>query len=385
LKTIAIYTNSSFGGIYQYSIQIGAAYKNHPDIEKCLLFYPKNANLNSDDHLSVLMPDIIKSKNKFVRKLYFLLRTTINPLLFLVKALKYKPDILLLNDFDQFSSFIWTWFYRLSSCKKAIILHDPDRDKFLPVKWLSVISMYLTMQSINYALYHAWLPEKSYYKKNIKCRFIDIPHGIYPVAAPDNDLYKQLMTFKLQGKHLISVPGNIRSEKNYHLIMQAIIHLPQVILVIAGNAANSNIHIKHYQLMAENLKIANRVIFIEKYLTNPELSAVIHASDAVVLYYAPSFTSQSGIFNNVAAIKRKMIVSQTNSALSIVARNYKFANCIPPESVPLLAQAIKKVISDTTNYDTEFEQYRQFASWQSMAGISCNYFFSDQLPQYLKF
>lgn len=371
---ILIYSNSSFGGIYEYALQIGKAFNEHSKIEWCKLVFPKNIEIKSDNYKNILLKDASSSNYRILQKIYFLYRSVVNPFIFRKYIKKAKPDIILFNDFDQISWFIWVPFFRFFKVTKGIYLHDPDRDCFFPLKIISRYSMKQIMKLMDFALYHEKLPKKSYYLNLKKCRFINIPHGIYPLGEPDSVFEQYIVSLQQANCFFACIPGNIRSEKNYHHAIGALAEIKNMILIIAGKKANSNIDIEKYKKQALELGVEKRLIIIEKYLSNHELAALFKYSKIILLYYSASFQSQSGILNLLSETKNKIIVSDTNSGLSNVVNKYKLGLAIKPDDSEELIQGIKQMLNDKISFYGSWKKYIQYASWKNNINISMDAF-----------
>ena len=252
-----------------------------------------------------------------------------------------------------------------------MVLHDPDRDAYPPSKWFSQYCMKQLMKTMHLGLYHAFLPDKPYYKPNGKTNYLSIPHGIYAPEPSDHNLLAKLAEEKANQYTLISILGNIRPEKNYELAIDALTSFPNLKLLIAGRTANSSVNTVSLKKQARSIGVENRIIWIEKFLSNAEMSAAIEKSDIILLNYAPTFTSQSGILNQVAPFKKKIIVSDTPNALSIIVKQYNLGILCKPDSIRSLVTAIE----ETLEFDSGVERwgnYIHYASWNNQTNSILN-------------
>ena len=366
---VVIYNTNSFGGNYNYSIELARAYRSRKDVENCVVLSPPSRNTTEPQNTgSFLLPDESPYLNGFIRKLYFLIRSFVNPFR-LYRFLKNYPDaILLFNDYDQVSAPVWVPFFKTLKKRHilSVILHDPDRDRYFPNKKLSVWTMTKFMTIIDVAFYHELLPDKSYFNK-VGTK-VKVPHGIY--IYPDTDL-QFLATIKAnsRGKYVISILGNVRTEKNYELAINALQSLPDVMLLVAGAAANSRISIQKYQDQISESGVSQQVLWVDKFLSDAELQAAINASDMLLMCYKPGFTSQSGILNLIAPYHKNIIVGDSPSALQKTVEDFSLGQIIP-----LTTQALVNAVNDTREnsrqYHAGWERYIKYASWESHADIS---------------
>src|ERR1700754_569789 len=105
---IIIYNINSFGGNHEYAKALGEAYHRHESVSETVLLMPKNSKARASyiDHL--LLPDIAPSKNKILRRLYFVYRSFINPLRLVRYLRKHPGAFVIFNDYDQLTSFFWS-------------------------------------------------------------------------------------------------------------------------------------------------------------------------------------------------------------------------------------------------------------------------------------
>ena len=367
---IIILNTNSFGGNYEYSRCLAAAYNAHPSVEKCTVLIPVNAAQEENDiYIKILISDLLSLKNKFCKKIYFLYRSLINPFRVLSFLKKQPASIVIFNDYEQITSFIWVPFFKSLKKKHTflVILHDPDRDAYLPVRKLSEVSMENVVSLMDAALYHELLPDKIYYKKDIPK--VNVPHGVYSHTAFDSQLMKRLMHLK-GDKKIMSVIGNIREEKNYSLLIQSLTELPDMILLIAGNPSNSSVSTTFYKEQSEKHQVQERVIWIEKRLTDDEMQSIIQASDLILLYYKHSFRSQSGLLNLIAPHKKKLIVSDGPSALTKIVQYYTLGNVVPLDIASFVGAINNIFFSDMQNEQIlSWNRYLEYASWNNHVRI----------------
>ncbi len=367
---IIILNTNSFGGNYEYSRCLAAAYAENTAVEQCTVIIPENAAQSENGIFKkILLSDLPPVKRSLYKKIYFLYRSLVNPFRVFVYLKKQSPSVVIFNDYEQITALIWVPFFKMLKNKHLflVILHDPDRDAYLPVKWLSEITMKKVMSIMDVALYHELLPDKVYYKKEIPT--INIPHGLYTYPLFDEQLLNHLIHQKGKRK-MMGVIGNIRDEKNYSLLIQSLPGLPHVILVIAGSPSNSSVSIDSYKEEIQKLNVQDRVIWIEKKLTDAEMQAIIRACDLMLLYYKHSFTSQSGLLNLIAPHKKKLIVSDGKSALTKIVKHYNLGEVVSVDTQSFIHAVNKIVFTDMTQQQQlAWDEYLGYASWNNHARI----------------
>jgi len=367
---IIILNTNSFGGNYEYSRCLAKAYANNIHVDDCKVLIPSNAiQLEDACYKKMLISDLSNYQNKFLRQFYFIFRSIVNPFRVLFFLKKAPASVVIVNDFEQISSVLWAPFFHLLKTKHTfvVLLHDPDRDAYLPVKFLSELSMKRVMSVMDMALYHEVLPDKPYYRKNIPK--INIPHGLYEYNTCDEVVFNQLMQQKGTNK-LMGILGNIRDEKNYSFVIECLPDLPDVILLIAGSPSNSSVSTDLYKEQIEKLNVQHQVIWIEKRLTDEEMQSTIKACDLLLLYYKHSFTSQSGLLNLIAPHKKKLIVSDSKSALTEVIRKFKLGEIVPINKTEFINSVNRTIGVDMTNgHRQSWENYLEYASWNNHVRI----------------
>lgn len=377
---IIIYNSSSFGGCYDYGKALISAYQDHPKISHAEWWLPKNSPISGTSGIRKLF---IRDKpffsGKLGRQIHFFYRILFNPIRLWLRLRAQPNSTVIFNDFEQLTAFLWVPLFRHSLKGKhqfAIILHDPDRDAYPPSKSWSIYSMKLIMSIMDFAFFHHSLPNKPYYQNNPRCRFMDIPHGFYPSPDPDMEMEKKLKQTGGLGKRMV-ILGNIREEKNYHLAIEALAHFPDYQLLIAGSASNTRVNLEQYKNQAEKLGVSNRVVWIEKFLSGSEMAAIIEQSDVVLLNYAPSFTSQSGILNLVAPYRKNLIVSDGPSSLASTMKRFHLGEIIEPQSVSALIKGLKNLETNQTELGKNWDDYLAFASWNHHVELAIDAFTSN--------
>jgi glycosyltransferase involved in cell wall biosynthesis len=315
------------------------------------------------------MRDVISSGNSVIRKLHFLYRSIINPLRLYRCLKREKASLVIMNDFDQLSSFFWVpLFKKLKRTHHfAIILHDPDRDKYLPVESLSAATMKKVMEVMDMAFYHEYLPDKPYYA-NCKVKAV-VPHGIYPVHEKDKVFYDELLQEK-QDRIMMGIIGNIRDEKNYTEVIDAMPSLDNIKLLVAGKPASTAVPIEAYRKQITALGVDDDIIWHQQFLSDEAFASAIEACDIILLYYKSSFQSQSGVLNVIAPYKKKLVVSDTNSALKQTVANFELGSIVPLNDRDKFVSAINESMqANDASLNEHWDRYIEYSSWDNHVAI----------------
>ncbi|CAN5399867.1 hypothetical protein BH23BAC1_BH23BAC1_21200 [soil metagenome] len=365
---VVIYESSSHGGCFEYAKEVHKAFTAHPEVDYCEMVVPVNTNLNANSIYQVLYDDLKNFKYALIRKIYFMARSILNPLILFLFLINRRSSLVIMNDFEQLLAFIWVPLFKLFLRKHyfSVVLHDPDRDNYPPSKQFSVFSMKIMMSLMNLGLYHENLPGKIYYKGS-KTNYLNVPHGIFDAASQDHDFANELTCRIGEEFQSISIIGNIRREKNYDLAIKALVKFPNLKLIIAGKAANKDVDIESYKLLAESLNVSSRIIWMEKFLTDRELSSIVQVSDIILLNYARSFKSQSGILNLIAPFKKKVIVSKGESGLHHLVKRFNLGVLVETDNLTSLIEGIS--ISQKSDFTEKWIKYLEYASWKNLSEI----------------
>lgn len=361
---IIIYNPNSFGGNYEYAHSILNEYTKK--VYDCKLILPSNSNKTPESHRRlILLSDIPQTSNTLLKKLYFIFRSLINPIIFFWVLCKAKKSIVIFNDFDQLTAFVWVPFYHLLKIKHrfAVILHDPDRDAYFPTPWLSGYSMRCIMSLMQWGMYHEFLPDKWYYKNKVK--YFAIPHGIYASNKNiDTELSTLLQDLK-NHKNLFTILGNIRKEKNYEMAIEALQKCEHIQLIIAGKNANSSYTIEHLKAIAKKHNVQDKITWINKYLSDREMNSILENTDVLLLNYSNTFSSQSGVLNLAAPFKPNLLVSKTNSALYKTCKKFSLAEFIPADDAQALEKKFIEWDKHQKTQNTNWDDYLAYASWEN--------------------
>jgi len=366
---VVIYTTSAQGGCYDYARQLHQAYSGHSLVDRCVSLFPENADIPARrDFKKMLLPDRTDSTKVWDKKRLFIQRSLRNPIKLLNYLRDKPPSLVIFNDWEQISAPLWVPLFRGCFGDRhlyAVILHDPDRDAYPPNLRTSQFCMRSMMRLMDFGLYHEYLPTKSYYASNGRTQYINVPHGLYPSALPDVAMHDFIATQLQPGLSYAAILGNIREEKNYELAIRALQQFPQLGLVIAGKASTRHISVDGYKSLAEELGVSSRIVWIERFLTEGEMAAVIESVSWLLLYYASSFTSQSGVLNTAAPMRKPIIASDGTSSLASTLRRFPIGLLAKPDSLPDLCKVLARALDGFGPDAADWASYLEYASWDS--------------------
>lgn len=371
-ERIIFYCPCSFGGTFDYAVYLVRAILAKGQVVELIL--PKNANFPfKDPKLSIhkILPVDRVEGPKVYKKMHFLFRAFMNPIRLSGYLRDKKNSLILLNDFEQLSAKFWVPKFLKAQSKSnvyGIYLHDPDRDAYPPNLKTAQETMALIMSAMDLGFYHEILVDRPYYKAS-RTTYVSIPHGAYLLPKANQELANELVNQKEGGYLLASITGNIRPEKNYHLAIEALKHIPNLKLIIAGRAANSGVDIGAYKKLAANLGVEDRIIWLERFVTDAELGAIFEYSDIILLAYSSTFKSQSAVFASLIPYKPKLVASDGESALAKVVRQYQIGELVTPDSLEALVTGIQNVMCQETANQQGWQNYAKDYSWETHADI----------------
>ena len=115
----------------------------------------------------------------------------------------------------------------------------------------------------------------------------------------------------------------------------------------------------------------DKIIWIDEYLDQSKFNAAISVCEIVLLYYQPSFTSQSGVLNTIAPFKKKLIVSDIQSSLTETVKQYGLGEIVPYDSREQFIETIQHEFSKPANKNNKnWEVYMADHSWQKHVSIA---------------
>lgn len=363
-----IYNPNSQGGNHKYAIHTAASLVKQGAAVTLLL--PSNSQ-NHDQQLNykpLLINDQPTTNSTILKKLHFFLRILLNPIIFFIYLIKQPSSRIIFNDFDQLTAILWAPLFKLLKKKHqfSILLHDPDRDAYPGGIKHTHRSMKAIMSLMDIAFYHEQLPHKVYYQA-FAGKKISIPHGIYAPAQADTPLLTRLQAFK-KDDILLCIPGNIRLEKNYTLIIKALQELPHCKLLIAGSPSSSAVKTEELKKLATQLNISDKIYWHTQYLSNEEFTSILEIADLILLYYKTTFTSQSGVLNQIAPLEKNVLISDTPSALTKLAQDFHLGTIVKADDKDAFIEGIHSALNNK-HYKQHWDEYLKFACWKKQSEL----------------
>jgi glycosyltransferase involved in cell wall biosynthesis len=194
-----------------------------------------------------------------------------------------------------------------------------------------------------------------------------IPHGAfdYLTRLPE-ELPIDSAAGDLEGRKVVLCFGLIRPHKGVDLLIEAFASAPQeAVLLVVGRAM---IEIEPLRRRAEELGIAERVRFVTRFVTDPEIPAYFRRADLVVLPYRE--IEQSGVLFTALAFGSPLLLSAVGGFTELGER-HGAARLVPPDDVGALGAALRELLADDEARDRLASAARRAAagaySWDRAA------------------
>lgn len=317
----------------------------------------------------VLADPVQSDGRRFRRIAATAVRVVWNELLLAREVVRWKPHVVLLDSFREYLSPFWVWpqigLAKLGWCHFAANLHDPIRDYLLGPAWFHHLSIKLAYVPIEFGIIHQQLPRSGNVPKHV--RLIEAPVGLYEIRKESDDIDFRTRWGVRDGHRVFLCFGYLRNNKNLEAVIEALVHFPTTFLVILGSPASGRDHgVSYYKARALDLGLENRTYMAETFIPDAQIGGIFGASDFVVLLYAKSFVSQSGVLNIAASLKKPVLASSGDGPLREAVTKYQLGVFVDSCSQADIQRGIAQLLS----FDVEgarWAEYSESASWRTNA------------------
>jgi glycosyltransferase involved in cell wall biosynthesis len=286
-----------------------------------------------------------------------------------VQILNHRPDLVLLDSYVEYFSPIWVWPHwlmaRLKGVKYAANLHDPVRSYVVGPQWWHRLSVRLAYWPLDFVLVHEQMSEPSPVPRCV--RTVQVPHGLYEIAGavPDASAVRREWGVK-DGQKVFLAFGYVRDGKNLNLAVRALAQVPEAFLVVAGSVASAkDKSFAFYRELAKELGVVDRCRFFEGFVVDEALGKYFAGADFVLLTYASSFHSQSGVLNIAARARKPVLASASPSALIQSVKNYSLGITVVPDSLEAIVAGMRSLIASPSQ--PRWEDYEAASTWGTNA------------------
>jgi glycosyltransferase involved in cell wall biosynthesis len=208
---------------------------------------------------------------------------------------------------------------------------------------------------------HDKLPEPSPVPSHV--RVVQVPHGLYEISGPQVSAHKIRRSWGVKdGQKVFLAFGYVRDGKNLDLAVRALAQTPEAFLVVAGSVASSkDKSFDYYRELAAQLGVSDRCYFAEGFVADDEFGKYFSGTDFVLLTYASSFHSQSGVLNIAARARKPVLASASPSPLLESVEKFQLGIIVKPDSAVAVVNGMKQLLASPPS--AQWEDYEASASW----------------------
>jgi glycosyltransferase involved in cell wall biosynthesis len=194
-----------------------------------------------------------------------------------------------------------------------------------------------------------------------------IPHGVfdYLTRLPE-ELPLDAAVGDLDGRKVVLSFGLIRPYKGIDVLIEAFAAAPSdSVLLVVGRAM---MPVEPFQRRARELGIADRVRFVTRFITDPEIPAYFRRADLVVLPYRE--IEQSGVLFTALAFGCPLVLSAVGG-FTEVGERHQAARLVPAGDAAAFGRALAELLDDDSARARLAEAARRAAagpySWDHVA------------------
>lgn len=314
--------------------------------------------------------------SRMLRRIRYIINTIQNIAILSRTIRNNKFKHVLFASYFEYASPLWAW--QLKKLKVdgvifAAVIHDPIRDYIVGPRWWHRWSVAVGYSFLDIAFVHEGtcldtirpMPELIVQV---------VPQGPYnfPAEFRHRDVIRSELNIPL-GSKVMLVFGHIRDNKNLDLIIEALVDVPKVYLIIAGEVLSERQKpIKYYKKLATKLGVSDRCRWLIKYISEKEIGEYFNTSDVVLLPYSAEFRSASSVLNVAVYYRKPCIVSSGDGNLKEIMKKYKLGIFIEPDNKQKLISAINQWLTGEFIYDVR--SYISDISWNKNAELVINRF-----------
>jgi glycosyltransferase involved in cell wall biosynthesis len=277
----------------------------------------------------------------------------------------------LFTTYSEYLAPLWAWRLRhwaRQGVRFAAVVHDPVRDFVVGPPWWHRLSIAQGYSFLAVAFVHAPINLQTDSRWPAP-RTVLIPHGPYRYPVPHSSPHKLRAHLAIppQATLLLSF-GHIRDSKNLQLVMRAMARVPRVWLLVAGPEANAGQRPSgHYQELAAHLGVAERCRWQIGYQSPQQVADLFAVADGVLLSYAASFRSASGVMHLAAHYRKPVLASAGTSALLDAVTSYQLGVVVPPDDLAALESGLRCFLREPL--EPNWQAYEEDNNWNRNAQL----------------
>ena len=294
---------------------------------------------------------------------------------------EHKYGHVLMGAYAEHFSPLWSGGLRQLKQEGVIfgsIIHDPVRDFVLGPKWWHQRSIADAYSFLREAFVHEHIALDTV-RPMPDLHTTAIPHGpmVFPKATQSRDEVRKQIGIPASAQVWLSF-GNVRDGKNLQLVIEALTHFSDAVLLVAGKEQSSGQRpVSFYKDLAQKLGVADRCFWINRFIAAEEVGNLFEASDLALLTYSKDFRSASGVLNVATYFRKPCVASSGQGNLRSVVSDYGMGVWVEPDRLPDLVYGLHKWRSAAPT--PRWEDYERENSWQRNADTVASRMFNQPL------
>jgi glycosyltransferase involved in cell wall biosynthesis len=368
--TILVFSPSTSGGLAEYIYCQSKALEKAGNKVICLVAPSFLAGRPTGFEKIICLSDPpAASGSRLIKRFKMARRIIANQLVLAWQIWKRRPDLVLLDSYVEYFAPLWVWPHwvlaRFYSVRYAANLHDPVRNFVVGPAWWHKLSVRLAYLPLDFVLVHDKLPEPSPVPSCV--RVAQVPHGIFEIRGSPANRDSMRREWGVQdGQKVFLAFGFVRDGKNLDLAVRSLAQVPEAVLVMAGSVASAKDKpFAFYRKLASEIGVAERCHFYEGFVSDDDLGKYFMGTDFVLLTYASSFHSQSGVLNIAARARKPVLASASPSPLIESVRKFQLGVIVEPDSLAAVGTGMQRLLAAPPS--PRWDDYEATASWTANA------------------
>jgi glycosyltransferase involved in cell wall biosynthesis len=368
--TILLFSPSVSGGIAEHTLYQARALEKAGAKVTCLVA-PSflDGRPTGFETITCLSDPPAAGGSRLVKKVKMVWCLTRNRFVLAWQICQRKPDLVLLDSYVEYFAPLWVWpHWLLARCggiRYAANLHDPVRNFTVGPAWWHKLSVRLAYLPLDFVLVHDKLSEPSPVPARV--RVVQVPHGLIDINGPLMNAEEIRRSWGAkEGQKVFLAFGYVRDGKNLNLAIRALAQVPEAFLVVAGSVASTkNKPFAYYRELAAQLGVFERCHFVEGFVADDKLGKYFAGTDFVLLTYAATFHSQSGVLNIAARARKPVLASASPSPLIESVRKFQLGITVEPDSPAAVVAGMQRLLAAPPS--PRWDDYEASASWSANA------------------
>ena len=266
-----------------------------------------------------------------------------------------KPKAVLCATLPLFLSPFWANKFRFlkeAGITFATMLHDPTLDYVVGGVKLHEASIKRTFGIVDHVFAHHDVNLTEFGILDPIPKLTVVPHGPYLSKFENQNRQQLRKQLDIRDDEIVLLSfGHLRDNKNLGLIIQALKSLnnegiSSIKLLVAGSEpAGQRLSALDYQVMARSLGVADQCIWKIGFIADQDVAPMFAVSDIVMLTYASSFSSASGVLNVASGFAKPVLASGGSGNLLDCVARYDLGAVVAPDDTKAIARGIKSMLS----------------------------------------